>query len=310
MSVWYLIVLNPILNFLLVLSNVLSNNFGLAIIALTIVVRAAMFPLTMKQMRASKVMQQLGPKMQELKLKYGKDQVRLNQEMAKVYKESGMSPAGCAIPMLIQLPIWIALYQAINHAITSTPETLISLHGHLYSGAIVHQIVPLGEKFLWLNLGQPDSYYILPIIVGVTMWVQQKMLMHPVTDSQQQQQNKFLLWGMPIIWVFMTIQFPSGLALYWFVSNIITIVIQYFVTGWGELAELGKSKKKTKKKLASITPPLIDEGKQEIAHTQTEGLTDGKLRNERQERQRSYRARSRTTRSRTGRSRDHSRSRK
>jgi len=309
MAVWDLIIQNPILNFLIILSNVLFHNFGLAIIALTIIIRVLMLPLTLKQLRAARIMSQLGPKVEVLKQKYGKDQVKINQEMTKLYRESGMNPAGCVIPMLIQLPIWIALYQGINKAITSTPQMLVSLHSHLYSWPLIHQTIPLGEKFLWLNLGQPDSYYILPALVGISMWVQQKMTTVTVTNPQQQQQNTLLQWGMPIIWVFMTIQFPSGLALYWFVSNIISIIVQYFVTGWGALKDIVKSKDKSKRRPVPIAPVVKIE-KPEVAQVQTEGLTDGKLRNERQDRGTSHRTRSRTTGPRTRRDRGHGRSRR
>ena len=108
-EIWNLIAVQPMTNVLIVLSDYLFNNFGLAIIALTIVVNVAMYPLTMKQVRATKAMQAIQPKLAELKKKYGKDKKRMGQEQMKLYKESGMNPAGCVVPMLVQMPIWIAL---------------------------------------------------------------------------------------------------------------------------------------------------------------------------------------------------------
>ena len=100
-------------NILIVLSNYLFNSFGLAIIALTIIVRGLMYPLTLRQLRATKAMQTLQPKLAVLQKKYAKDKQKLAKEQMKLYKESGVSPAGCLLPMLIQLPVWIALYQSI-----------------------------------------------------------------------------------------------------------------------------------------------------------------------------------------------------
>ena len=103
------------INILIVLTHFLFNNFGLAIIALTLIVNGLMLPLTLKQVRASKAMQEMQPKIAELKKKYGKDKEKMAREQMKLYKESGVSPAGCLLPMLIQMPIWIALYP-VNHA--------------------------------------------------------------------------------------------------------------------------------------------------------------------------------------------------
>jgi len=232
---WNLVLLQPMLNFLILLSNVLFSNFGLAIIALVIIVRLLMLPLTLRQLRSTKAMSTLQPKMQELQKKYGKDKQKLQQEMVKLYKESGVNPMGCLGPMLIQLPIWIALYQSIIKALAATPEDLLGLSQRLYSISAVHQAVPLNESFLWLNLARPDSYFILAILVGASMWVLQKMSTVPVADPRQQSMNKMMLWMMPLMFAFFTLSFPSGLALFWVVSNIIGIVTQYFITGWGSL---------------------------------------------------------------------------
>ena len=104
-AIWDLIALQPVINVLIVLTDYLFSSFGLAIIALTIVVNVLMYPLTMKQLHATKAMQTLQPKIAELQKKYGKDRQKLAQEQMKLYKESGMSPAGCLVPMLIQMPI-------------------------------------------------------------------------------------------------------------------------------------------------------------------------------------------------------------
>jgi len=136
--------------------------------------------------------------------------------------------------MLIQLPIWIALYQSIMQALAATPENLLILSQHLYTWDIVAQAIPLNEDFLGLKLSTPDPTLILAILVGITMWVQQKMVTAPSTNPQQQQMSSMTTMMMPMMFAFFTLSFPSGLALYWVVSNIIGIAIQYFVGGgWG-----------------------------------------------------------------------------
>jgi YidC/Oxa1 family membrane protein insertase len=236
MEVWYLIIANPVLNVLVALTHLVSGSFGLAIIALTVIVRLISWPLTKRQLNSTKAMQEMQPKIQELQKKYGKNQQKLQQEMMKLYKEAGINPLGCLWPMLIQLPIWIALYQAIMSALATTPESLLGLAQRLYSWGIVNQAIPLSSKFLWLDLGQPDPYFILAIIVGGTMWVQQKMTTAPAVDPRQQSTSRMMTVLMPLMFGFLTLMFPSGLALYWAVSNIIGIITQYFVTGgWGYL---------------------------------------------------------------------------
>jgi YidC/Oxa1 family membrane protein insertase len=235
-EVWNFIIGSPVLNVLIALTNLLGGSFGLAIISLTIIVRLISWPLTKRQLKSSKAMQDMQPKIQELQKKYSKNQQKLQQEMMKLYKEAGVNPLGCLWPMLIQLPIWIALYQAIMRALATTPENLLDLAQRLYSWDIVNQAIPLSSNFLWLDLGQPDPYLILAIIVGGTMWVQQKMTQAPAADPRQQSTNRMLTLMMPLMFGFLTLMFPSGLALYWAVSNIIAIITQYFVTGgWGYL---------------------------------------------------------------------------
>ncbi|NWF77420.1 MAG: membrane protein insertase YidC [Chloroflexi bacterium] len=236
MNPWDFIIANPVLNVLIALSHFLFGQFGLAIIALTIIVRLITWPLNNRQLKSTKALQDMQPKIQELQKKYGKNQQKLQQEMMKLYKEAGVNPLGCLWPMLIQFPIWIALYQAIMRALATTPENLLDLSHRLYSWDIVNQVIPLSSKFLWLDLGQPDPYWILAIIVGGTTWIQQKMSQAPAVDPRQESTNRIMTLMMPLMFGFLTLMFPSGLAIYWAVSNIIGIITQYFATGsWGYL---------------------------------------------------------------------------
>jgi YidC/Oxa1 family membrane protein insertase len=243
-AIWELIILNPMINILIVVSKYLFNSPGLAIIVFTVVIRAVMYPLTKKQLESSKKMQDIQPKIKELQKKYGKDRQRMAKEQAALLKESGATNIGCILPMVIQMPIWIALYQSIMRVLATAPESLLNLSRHLYSSwGLVFPLVPLNSRFLWLDLGSPDNLMILPILVGGTMWLQQKMVTPQNADPQQQAQSQMMLWMMPLMFAFMTMTFPSGLALYWVTSNIVSIVMQYFVTGWGGLANLFGKKK-------------------------------------------------------------------
>jgi YidC/Oxa1 family membrane protein insertase len=269
-QIWDLIILSPMINILIVVSGYLFHNFGLAIITLTIIVRAVTLPLTLKQLKATKAIQELQPKLAELQKKHGKDRQKLAQEQMRLYKESGVSPAGCMLPMLVQLPIWIALFQSIIRVVAVTPEGFLNLARHLYSSwSEVFSLVPLNSKFLWLDLATPDRILLLPILVGGTMWLQQKMVTPKTTDPRQQAQSTMMLWLMPLMFAFLTLQFPAGLALYWVVSNIISIVVQYYVTGgWGGLVLVSGRKPEGKDKTYLKRITAVEEKK--VDYTEAE----------------------------------------
>ena len=131
------------INVLIVLSDYLFSSFGLAIVALTIITRGLMYPLTIKQLRSTKAMQALQPKLAELQKKHGKDKNKMAREQMRLYKESGVSPAGCLLPMLVQMPIWIALFWSIIKLLAANPEDFLGLSRYLYSWPIVYSVVPL-----------------------------------------------------------------------------------------------------------------------------------------------------------------------
>jgi YidC/Oxa1 family membrane protein insertase len=224
-------------NVLVALSHYLGNNFGLSIIVLTIAINAVTYPLTLRQLKSSKAMQDLQPKLAELQKKHGKDSQALAQEQMKLYRESGVNPAGCLMSTFLPMPIWIALYQTIRGVMAVTPESFIGLSHQLYAWPVVFAAMPLDTSFLWLNLGSADI--LLAILVGASMWLQQKMVAQPAAaNPQAAQQAQMMQVLMPVMFGFISISVPSGLALYWVVNSFIRIVIQYFFSGWGGLAEL------------------------------------------------------------------------
>jgi len=255
-AIWELIILNPMINVMIVVTRYLFNNLGLTIIALTLIIRAAMYPMTRRQLLSAKKMQELQPKLAELQKKHGKDRQKMAKEQMTLYKEAGVSPTGCIVPMLVQTPVWIALYQSITRVLAVGPESLLNLSRHLYpSWSTVFDQVPLSSQFLWFDMGVSDKFLLLPILVGVTMWVQQKMTTPNYADPQQQANSQMMLWMMPLLFTFMSLSFPSGLALYWLVSNIVSIVMQYFVTGWGSLATMFQKKQPATGARPPTAPP-------------------------------------------------------
>ncbi len=304
---WNYVLLQPLLNFLVLLSSAFLGSFGLAIIVTTIIVRLLTFPLTLRQMRSTKAMSALAPKMQEIQKKYGKDQEKLRKEMAALYRESGVSPAGCMLPMLIQFPVWIALYQSIVRALASSPEELLSLSQHLYSLPIIHQTVPLEASFLWLNLGSPDRFFILAILCGASMWVLQKMSTVPSADPRQESTSRMMLWMMPLMFGMFTLVVPSGLGLFWVISNVIGIVMQYFIGGWGTLGTLFSKAPATapapapepETKLETPVGAAQEEALAAERAKQQKRLEHGKSRDKRKDRRGSRRDRSRKARRRS-----------
>ena len=221
------------INSLVMLYYIFFNSFGVSILVFTIMVRVVMFPLTVRQSRQLKSMNAIQPKVKEIQAKFAKDRQRITQETMRIYKENGVNPIGCLGPLVIQFPIWIGLYQAILQTLPAAPDRLIGLSGHLYSWLPqVHEVIPLNSAFLWLDLALPDRTPVLPVLVGASMYLVQKMTAMPSADPRQASTNRMMLWMMPLMFGFFTMQFPSGLAIYWVVSNAVGVVIQGFVTGW------------------------------------------------------------------------------
>ncbi|SFB01663.1 MULTISPECIES: YidC family membrane integrase SpoIIIJ [unclassified Bacillus (in: firmicutes)] len=191
-------------------AEILGGNFGLSIIFVTILIRLAILPLMIKQTKNSKAMQALQPEMQKLREKYSskdqKTQQKLQQETMALFQQNGVNPLAGCFPLLVQMPILIGFY----HAISRTRE--ISEH-----------------SFLWFDLGDKDPYYILPIVAGITTFIQQKLMM--AGTENQNPQMAMMLWMMPIMIVIFAFNFPAALSLYWVVGNLFMIVQTYLIKG-------------------------------------------------------------------------------
>ncbi len=241
-DIWTVAILRPMLNALLWLYTVLGGQFWLAIILFTIVVRLLMTPLMLPQQRSAKKMQELQPKLQELQKKYGKDREKLAQEQMKLYREAGVSPMGGCLPMLIQFPIWIGLYQSIIQALGHQPLQLVALAGNIYG--FMQNIwaqVPLNRYFLGMDLSLTPQQmggltFALPILVAFTTWLQSKMTTPASTgDGQAASMSQSMTLMMPLMFGFFSLNFSTGLSFYFVVSNIIGIITQGFISGWSGL---------------------------------------------------------------------------
>lgn len=231
---WDTLIVNPMLNLLLFLYQVLFQNFALTILVFTVLIRLITYPLTYQQQKSTKKLAELQQsdawkKMQE---KYGKDKEKIAQEQMKLYKVAGVNPLGSCLPMVVQLPVLFGLYQAINLSMAASPVALLNLSKHIYPFLPnVADIIPLQNQFAWLNLGLPDPLYILPVLVVVTTWLQSKVMTpaNPSGDPQAAQMAQSMALTMPLMIGYMSLTFPSGLSVYWVVTNIVSIV-QHAVT--------------------------------------------------------------------------------
>ena len=295
-DIWMQVITRPMINSLVLLYYVFFNSFGLSILVFTVIVRALLIPLTIKQSRQMKAMSALQPKMKETQAKYPNDRQRQSQETMRLYKEHGVNPLGCLGPMFIQMPIFMGLFLALRRTLPTTPESLADLSRHLYPWPHqISQAVPLDSTFLWLDLAKFSSAnpvpFLLPVLVGVSMFVMQKMTAMPAASSQQESTNRTMLWMMPIMFGFFTFQFEAGLALYWIMTNIMGILIQGFITGWGPLTSLYKAREAKGLATAPVTAPPAEEA-----------VVDADHRNDGQDTRRRNRDRVKTTRRRaTGR---------
>ncbi|MQG21041.1 MAG: membrane protein insertase YidC [SAR202 cluster bacterium] len=239
-----IVVVEPLLNLLIVFYNLLFDNIALSIIAITILIRLATYPLTVRQVRMTRAQSDIAPKLRVINERFKGDPQRRSQETMRLYRESGISPVGCIGPMVIQFPIWIGLYWAIIKGIGDTPGAMIYLSQHLYGWIPgILDTLPINVFVLGIDLterpgdsGVAALGIVIPFLVGASMFVVQKMTMqNNAGNPQAQSTSTMMLYMFPIFFGWLTVQFPTGLALYWLISNVVTIGMQYFIIGWGGL---------------------------------------------------------------------------
>ena len=180
-----------------------TGNYGIAIIIITFILKLVFFPLTHKSYKSMKDMQKLQPKMTELKEKFKNDRDAMNKAVMELYKTHKVNPLGGCLPMLVQIPVFFGLYRAL-----------------MYSIELRH-----APFYLWItDLSAKDPYYVTPIIMGATMFIQQKM-----TPTNMDPIQAKMMLALPIVFTFMFLNFPSGLVIYWLVNNVLTIAQQMYI---------------------------------------------------------------------------------
>lgn len=182
------------------------ESYGVAIILMTIVIKGLLYPLTAKQIRSMKAMQEIQPELKKIQNNYKNNPQMMQQKMAELYRESGVNPLAGCLPLLIQMPILMGVYY--------------SLYGLDYSG---------DPGFMWLpNLSEPDPIYALPILSAATTYLMQKQS-SAASPSGENQQMKIMMMVMPIFIGWISLSFPSGLVLYWVTMNVVQIVQQFIM---------------------------------------------------------------------------------
>ncbi|MFQ5596970.1 MAG: membrane protein insertase YidC [Nitrospiria bacterium] len=180
-----------------------THNYGISIILVTVLVKVLFFPITRKSLRSMKAMSSIQPKMNAIRKKWADDKEKMNRELINLYKVEKVNPLGGCLPMLLQIPVFISLFNILY--------TTIDLRGAPF--------------FLWVqDLSEPDPFYVLPIVMGATMFIQQ----YTQPSTMDPTQAKVMLF-LPIVYTFFFLNFPSGLVLYWLVNNILTITQQHFI---------------------------------------------------------------------------------
>ena len=199
---WFAPIAKPLL-YILEYFYKYTHNYGIAIIIITVIIKILFFPLTHKSYKSMKDMQKLQPKMTELKEKHKGDKETLNKSIMELYRTHKVNPLGGCLPMIVQIPVFFALYKSL-----------------MFSIELRH-----APFMLWItDLSAKDPYYITPVIMGVTMFIQQKM----TPTSMDPMQAKMML-ALPVVFTFMFLNFPSGLVLYWLVNNVLTIAQQAYI---------------------------------------------------------------------------------
>ena len=233
---WQLLLETPLINFMVLLSVACFGSFGAAILLFTVITRVITFPLTLKTLHASRAMQELQPQLADIQKRYS-DPKRRSEETMKLYKENGVNPIGCVGPMIVQFPIFIALYGVIRITLGNTPENVVYLSTRLYDFHVIRSAIPPDTTFLFLDLEESGNVP-LALVVFASMYLQQRISttrrMNP--NARPNVANDLMLqFGIPLIFgYFLVLGFPAGLGLYWAASTIIGIILQWVFVGPGD----------------------------------------------------------------------------
>lgn len=243
-NLWQIAIIQPMVNLLLFIYQLLGHGpqaFGLAIILFTILVRLITWPLNASQVKSAQAMQELqnDKEWQDIQKKYAKDREKLAQEQMRIYQERGINIFGSCLPTLVQFPVIIGLYRSILLAMATTPLNMLQLARTVYPFLNIQTIIPLNSRFLWMDLGRPESIALfgfalptLALIVAFTTYVQSKLTMPTSANPNDQsaQMSGMMSIYMPLMLGWFALNFASGISVYFITSNLLGI-LQYAATG-------------------------------------------------------------------------------
>jgi YidC/Oxa1 family membrane protein insertase len=263
------------INALLWFYSILGQNFILAIAALTILIRLVTLPLNMKQQRSMMRTQEIQPEINAIQKKYRDNPQKMQEEFKRIGYNPADTLSGC-LPTLLQFPILIGLYQAITTILGTTPQALFNLVPRANWVSNLTQLIPVENKFAWLNLSQPDPLFILPIIVFGSMFIQQKLLTPTPPKGQTPQDNpaagmsQSMMYTMPLMFGFFSVQFPSGLSIYFILANIIGIAQGLYMK---RITDREKAERAAR---GETRPTIIEAEKATKSRPSANGASDGK----------------------------------
>jgi YidC/Oxa1 family membrane protein insertase len=263
------------INALLWFYSILGQNFILAIAALTILIRLVTLPLNMKQQRSMMRTQEIQPEINAIQKKYRDNPQKMQEEFKRIGYNPADTLSGC-LPTLLQFPILIGLYQAITTILGTTPQALFNLVPRANWVSNLTQLIPVENKFAWLNLSQPDPLFILPIIVFGSMFIQQKLLTPTPPKGQTPQDNpaagmsQSMMYTMPLMFGFFSLQFPSGLSIYFILANIIGIAQGLYMK---RITDREKAERAAR---GETRPTIIEAEKATKSRPSANGASDGK----------------------------------
>ncbi len=248
-------------NALMFFYRLLGNSFVLSLALLTVIVRLLTLPLMLPMQKSARKQAEIQPQIQAIRKKYAKNSQKQNEELMALYREVGINPMGGCLPLLIQLPIMWAFYRAIVQVLAFKPgELFFGLGKYIASSAAFSTLVPLNSQFLLWNLATRDTTFILPILVGLTTWLSQKLSPTAASSGsgdQTQAMSQSMMLTMPIMFAWITTTVASGLAVYFIVSNLVGMAIQFFINRAMPMPQpAGASAGKTAPQVKTIPEPM------------------------------------------------------
>lgn len=265
--IWNEFVVNPMLNAMLLLYDFLGNNLILAILVFTILIRLLTLPLNLKQQRSMMKTQEMQPQIQAIQKKYKDNPQKMQEEFSKIGYNPADSLTGC-LPMIIQMPVLFGMFTVFRIMLGTTPLALYELTQRVYSGINLSSILPIDTMFLWWNLGQPDPFLVLPILVFATMFIQQKY-MSPAKkkdgkgkqDDPAASMTQSMQYTMPLMFGFFSLQFQAGLSIYFIFSNVIGILQGWYTRRVVPPVDVSKAK--------ATEPAVIDQQPMDMPNAKT-----------------------------------------